>query len=312
MKLDLPHGRLRIGTRGSRLALIQAEEFRRLLIERFDVEPESLDVVAIRTTGDAVRDRPLYEIGGKGLFVRELDDALLAGEIDVAVHSMKDRPGRRVSGIRTCCYLARADVRDTLVSLSHSTLGSMPKGSRIGTSSPRRRSQIMAMRPDLEVVAFRGNVETRLQKLGRGDADATILAMAGLQRLDLVEHATAPFEPNEMLPALGQGAIGIDAREDDRELAKILSSATDRTTAARMAAERALLESLGGSCRSAIAGLAELTGSEIRLRCEVLHPSGNSRIQEEIMGPSDSAEQLGIELADRLLSDPRTDRWLNG
>ena len=312
MSLDLPRGRLRIGTRGSRLALVQAEKFRRLLIERFGAEPESLELVAIRTTGDAIRDRPLYEIGGKGLFVRELDDALLAGKIDVAVHSMKDRPGHRVSGIRTCCYLAREDVRDTLVSLSHSTLGSMPNGSRIGTSSPRRRSQIMAMRPDLEVVAFRGNVETRLRKLGRGDVDATVLAVAGLQRLDLIEHATQPFDPNEMLPALGQGAIGVDAREDDRELTKTLSLATDRPTAARMAAERALLESLGGSCRSAVAGLAELAGSEIRLRCEVLHPSGASRIQEDARGPSENAEQLGIELAKRLLSDPRARRWLKG
>ena len=170
----------------------------------------------------------------------------------------------------------------------------------------------MAMRPDLEVVAFRGNVETRLRKLGRGEVDATVLAVAGLRRLDLIEHATQLFDPNEMLPALGQGAIGVDAREDDRELAKTLSLATDRPTAARIAAERALLESLGGSCRSAIAGLAELAGSEIRLRCEVLHPSGASRIREDSRGPSENAEQLGIELAKRLLSDPRARRWLKG
>ncbi len=312
MELNLPNGRLRIGTRESRLARVQAERFRRLLIGRFDVDPAALEVVTIRTTGDAVQDRPLYEIGGKGLFVRELDDALLAGKIDVAVHSMKDRPGHAVSGIRTCCYLKREDVRDTFVSLSHATLGSMPEGSRIGTSSPRRRSQIMAMRQDLEVVAFRGNVETRLRKLDRGDADATILAMAGLQRLDLVEYATAPFDPGEMLPALCQGAIGIDAREDDCELVETLSSATDQATAVRMMAERAFLESLGGSCRSAIAGLAELTDSEIRLCCEILHPSGWSRIQGEINGPSDGAGQLGVELADRLQSDPRANRWLKG
>ncbi len=311
MNLNLPNGRLRIGTRGSRLARVQAEKFRRLLIGHFDVEPAALEVVTVRTTGDVVQDRPLYEIGGKGLFVRELDDSLLAGKIDVAVHSMKDRPGHAVGGIRTCCYLEREDVRDTLVSLTHASLGSMPKGSRIGTSSPRRRSQIMAMRPDLEVVAFRGNVESRLRKLGRGDADATILAMAGLQRLDLVAYATAPFDPDEMLPALCQGAIGVDARETDRELVEALSSATERATAVRMMAERAFLESIGGSCRSAIAGLAELTDSDIRLRCEILHPSGKSRIQGEIDGPSDDAGRLGVELADRLRRDPRANRWLN-
>lgn len=312
MSLNLPNGQLRIGTRGSRLARVQVEKFRRLLIGRFDVEPAALEVMTIRTTGDVVQDRPLYEIGGKGLFVRELDDALLAGKIDVAVHSMKDRPGHTVGGIRTCCYLKREDVRDTLVSFSHATLESMAKGSRIGTSSPRRRSQILAMRPDLEVVAFRGNVETRLRKLGRGDADAIVLAMAGLHRLDLVEYATAPFDPDEMLPALCQGAIGVDAREADSELVEVLSSATDQATAVRMKAERALLESLGGSCRSAIAGLAELTDSEIRLRCEILHPSGRSRIKGEIDGPSDDAGQLGVELADRLRSDPRANRWLKG
>ncbi len=303
---------MRIGTRGSRLALIQAESLRQLLIANFEVDPDALEIVTVRTTGDAILDRPLYEVGGKGLFVREIDDALLGGAIDVAVHSMKDRPGVGVEGIRTCCYLEREDVRDALVSMSGCAFQSLPQGSRIGSSSPRRRSQIRNMRPDLEVVAFRGNVETRLRKLARGDAEATVLAVAGLKRLGLDQHVTAPFDPDDMLPAIGQGAIGIDARVADEDLVNALAAITHEATAAQMAAERACLERLGGSCRSAIAGLAELHGTDIHLRCEILHPNGDSRICDDLRGPTEFAGEIGAELAERLLGDTRARQWLNG
>ena len=312
MKVDLADRTLRIGTRGSPLARIQAGELRACLIERGGIDPDRIAIVVIRTAGDAVRDRPLHEVGGKGLFVREIDQALLAGTIDMAVHSMKDRPGVGPAGIGTCCFLPREDVRDAFVALDHPSLCDLPYGARVGTSSPRRRSQILRLRPDLELCGFRGNVQTRLDRLHRGEAVATVLAVAGLNRLGLAHHATLAMTPDDMLPAIGQGAVGVDARMDDTPVVMLLTALSDRQTGIQLRAERALLKGLGGSCRTAVAGLAELTPTGLRLRGEVLSPDGSDCVKGEMRGPSTQAGRLGQDLAVQLREAPGAERWLDG
>ncbi len=295
-----PDNPLRIGTRGSPLALAQAHETRARLMAAHDLPETAFEIVVIKTTGDKVQDRPLGEIGGKGLFTKEIEEAMLAGEIDIAVHSMKDMPVDQPDGLAMTCYLPREDVRDAFVSASFDRLADLPEGATVGTSSLRRRAQLKFVRPDLRVVEFRGNVQTRMRKLGEGLADATFLAMAGLRRLGMEQVAKAPIDTIEMLPAVAQGAIGIEQRRDDVVAATLLKAINDSETATRLGAERAFLRGLDGSCQTPIGGLAILSGDELHLTGEIIRPDGSERHQAAISGPAENGVEIGAELAERL------------
>ncbi|MEM9580994.1 MAG: hydroxymethylbilane synthase [Pseudomonadota bacterium] len=265
-ELPSPDAPLKIGTRGSPLALAQAYETRTRLCAAFDLPEAAFEIIVIKTTGDKIIDRPLKEIGGKGLFTREIEQDMLSGAIDIAVHSMKDMPVLQPEGLVLDTYLPREDVRDAFVSARYDRLADLPAGAVVGTSSLRRRAQLLNYRPELTVVEFRGNVQTRLKKLEDAVADCTFLAMAGLRRLGVPEVAKSAIEVDEMLPAVAQGAIGIERRRDDMRAAEMLAAIHDTQTGERLAAERAFLAALDGSCETPIAGLAELNGSSLRLR----------------------------------------------
>jgi hydroxymethylbilane synthase len=284
------------------LALAQAHETRARLSQAFDLEESCFEIIVIKTTGDRVLDRPLKEIGGKGLFTREIEDDLLSGRIDIAVHSMKDMPTEQPTGLILDTYLPREDVRDAFVSLTKDSMDALEAGQKLGSSSLRRKAQLMLARPDLEVVEFRGNVQTRLKKLEDGVADATFLAAAGLNRLGLSHIAKSFLDPDVMLPAVAQGAIGIERRSEDTRVAEILSAIHDTPTGQRLAAERAFLRGLDGSCETPIAGLAELNGSTLRLRGEVLRPDGSEAINDDQSCPIEDAEKLGSEMANKILN----------
>ena len=295
--LPSPDRPLRIGTRSSPLALWQAHEVRRVLMAAWDLPEDAFATVPIRVTGDMVQDRALKEIGGKGLFTREIEEALLAGRIDVAVHSMKDMPTIQPAGLVIDCHLPREDPRDAFVSPRHEGIRALPRGAVVGTSSLRRRAQLLVRRPDLALVEFRGNVQTRLRKLDEGVASATFLAMAGLNRLGMAHVARRAIEPEEMLPAIAQGAIGVERREADGRVADLLAPVACRATGLRIAAERAFLAELDGSCETPIAGLAELDGATLRLRGEILRPDGSAAIADEVRGPAEAGEAMGRDLA---------------
>ncbi len=292
-----PASPLRIGTRGSPLALAQAYETRARLAAAFDLPHEAFEIVVIKTTGDKVLDRPLKEIGGKGLFTREIEEDLLSGAIDIAVHSMKDMPVLQPEGLLLDCYLPREDVRDAFVSLEFDSLDALPAGTKVGSSSLRRRAQLTARRPDLEVVEFRGNVQTRMKKLEDGVAGATFLAQAGLNRLGMADVARSAISPEDMLPAVAQGAIGIERRANDPRTAEMLAAIHDRDTGIRLAAERAFLAGLDGSCETPIAGLAEIDGPMLRLRGEILRPDGSEVLSEDRSAPIAEAARLGADMA---------------
>ncbi len=292
-----PASPLRIGTRGSPLALAQAHETRARLAAAFDLPHEAFEIVVIKTTGDKVLDRPLKEIGGKGLFTREIEEDLLSGAIDIAVHSMKDMPVLQPEGLLLDCYLPREDVRDAFVSLKFDSLDALPAGTKVGSSSLRRRAQLTARRPDLEVVEFRGNVQTRMKKLEGGVAGATFLAQAGLNRLGMADVARSAISPEDMLPAVAQGAIGIERRANDPRTAEMLAAIHDRDTGIRLAAERAFLAGLDGSCETPIAGLAEIDGPMLRLRGEILRPDGSEVLSEDRSAPIAEAAKLGADMA---------------
>ena len=302
MTVDLPTPAepLKIGTRGSPLALAQAHETRDRLAAAFDLPQAAFEIVVIKTTGDKVQDRPLKEIGGKGLFTKEIEEDLLSGAIDIAVHSMKDMPVAQPGGLLLDTYLPREDVRDAFVSLGFDSLAALPAGARVGTSSLRRAAQLRARRPDLEVVEFRGNVQTRMKKLGDGVADATFLAMAGLRRLGMEEVVKSAIAVEDVLPAVAQGAIGIERRAADSRAAALLEAIHDGPTGQRLAAERAFLAGLDGSCQTPIAGLAELDGGMLRLRGEILRPDGSETLQDEANAPIEDGAALGAEMAARL------------
>ncbi|MGV6887703.1 hydroxymethylbilane synthase [Rhodophyticola sp. SM2404] len=302
MTTDLPSPAkpLNIGTRGSPLALAQAHETRARLAEALDLPLEAFSIVVIKTTGDKVLDRPLKEIGGKGLFTKEIEEDMLSGAIDIAVHSMKDMPVEQPEGLILDCYLPREDVRDAFVSLSHNSLADLPAGAKLGSSSLRRRAQLMLRRPDLEVVEFRGNVQTRMKKLGDGVADATFLAMAGLRRLGMEEVARSAIAVEDVLPAVAQGAIGIERRMDDSRAAMMLEAIHHTETGQRLAAERAFLRGLDGSCETPIAGLAELDGGTLRLRGEILRPDGSEVLRDDQSCAIEDGEKLGAEMAMKL------------
>ncbi|MEV8468910.1 hydroxymethylbilane synthase [Fluviibacterium sp. DFM31] len=304
--LPTPTSPLRIGTRGSPLALAQAHETRDRLAAAFELPPEAFEIVVIKTTGDdralIDADKPLKELGGKGLFTREIEQDMLSGKIDIAVHSMKDMPVLQPEGLVLDCYLPREDVRDAFVSPAHATLADLPEGAVVGSSSLRRRAQLAHRRPDLTLVEFRGNVQTRMKKLEEGVAQATFLAMAGLNRLQMTQVVRAAIAPEDMLPAVAQGAIGIERRADDSHAAALLEAIHDTPTGQRLAAERAFLAALDGSCETPIAGLAELSGGTLHLRGEILRTDGSESLTDAADAPVEDAAALGRDMAQRLLA----------
>ena len=295
---------LRIGTRGSPLALAQAHETRRRLSEAHRCGEDRFPLVIIKTSGDLIQDRALSEAGGKGLFTKEIDAAMLAGEIDVAVHSSKDLPTALPDGIVVAGFLPREDVRDALISAKSATIAGLPEGGSLGTASLRRQAQVKRLRPDLQVGLLRGNVETRLGKAERGEIDATLLAYAGLKRLGLAHRATALLEIDDFLPAVGQGAIGLTARPGDAAALDALAPLLDAATGEALACERAFLAVLDGSCRTPIAGHARKLDGRLTFRGAVFRVDGSEVFEVEAGGaPADAAalgEAAGRELLARL------------
>ncbi len=285
---------LQIGTRGSPLALAQARELRARLIAA-GVAGESIDIRVIRTTGDAIQDRPLAEAGGKGLFTKEIEDALLRGDIDLAVHSAKDMPTQLPDGLVLTAALPREDVRDVLICRSAKTLNELPAGAVVGTASLRRQAQVKRLRPDLSVINFRGNVETRLRKIADGQADATLLALAGLKRLGLADAATCILSTDDFLPAVGQGVIVIETRADDAATRTALAAINDEAAATALAAERAFLAVLDGSCRTPIAGHATIEGGRLSFRGLIARPDGSEILETTRSGALADAEALGAD-----------------
>jgi len=294
--------KLRIGTRGSPLALWQAHEVRRLLMAAHGLAEEAITIRVIKTSGDSIQDRPLSEVGGKGLFTKEIEEALLDQSIDLAVHSMKDVATVLPDGLIIPCLLPREDPRDALISPSARTLAELPLGAVVGTSSLRRQSQIRHARPDLKVVSLRGNVETRLRKIADGEADATLLALAGLKRLGLESRATAILSTDEMLPAVAQGAIGIEVREADVTTRAMLEPLHHADTGICVAAERSFLARLDGSCRTPIAALAELNGDRLGFRGEIYAIDGSVSHGARRSGPPADAVRLGLQAAEEVLA----------
>jgi hydroxymethylbilane synthase len=307
LKLPDPKSPLRIGTRGSPLALAQAYETRERLSIAFGLSLDSFEIVVIKTTGDKVLNRPLKEIGGKGLFTKEIEEALLQESIDIAVHSMKDMPVQQPDSLILDTFLPREDVRDAFVSRIHKSLADIPQGATVGTSSLRRKAQLMSKRPDLKIVEFRGNVQTRLKKLDDGVAECTFLAVAGLNRLKMEDIITAPISTDEMLPAVAQGAIGIERREKDIKVATMLEAIHNSTTGLLLSAERAFLEALDGSCETPIAGLAEFKNENLRFRGEILKTDGSEVYSDEQVVSKEDATLVGIEMAHKLLSQAGND-----
>ncbi|MFW0776857.1 MAG: hydroxymethylbilane synthase [Rickettsiales bacterium] len=292
--------RVRIATRKSPLALAQAEEVQLRLKQAW---PElEVELLPMTSSGDRMLDRSLAEIGGKSLFTKELDEALLEGNAEIAVHSMKDVQTVLPDGLTLGCMLPREDARDMLVGDDISSIADLPEGIRIGTSSLRRAAQMKILRPDVEIVPFRGNVQTRIDKLRRGVADATLLAVAGLNRLGALDAPGFLLETHECLPAVAQAAIGVECREDDNEILGLLEPLNDAVTTVAVTCERAFLKALGGSCRSPIAGYAELNGAEIRFKGLIANPDGSEHYDIKLRGDAYEAEALGIRAAEEILA----------
>lgn len=301
---------LRLGTRGSRLALVQAEMVRTALKRKAGRDCE---LVVLKTSGDKILDRPLADAGGKGLFTKELEDALLRGEIDLAVHSMKDVPTALPAGLAIAALLPREDPRDVFISKKARVLKELPEGARVGTSSVRRQALVARARPDVELSLLRGNVDTRLTRLEAGDYDAIILALAGLRRLGLENKVTTVLEPRNWLPALAQGAVGIEIREEDSGTREALASLNDRATEIALACERAFQGALDGSCRTPIGGLATLSDSKLSFHGEVLAPDGKNFADTQfdlVLGadPVGEAARAGRDAGLKL--KPRVAAWL--
>ncbi|MGE0768872.1 MAG: hydroxymethylbilane synthase [Hyphomicrobiaceae bacterium] len=291
---------VRIGTRGSPLALVQAREARDRLMVAHQLPEAAFELTVIKTTGDRIQDRSLAEAGGKGLFTKEIEEALLRGDIDLAVHSMKDMPTELPDGLAVAAILPREDVRDAFISLRWPSLSALPPGARVGTSSLRRGAQVRRLRADLEVIAFRGNVQTRLAKLQQGIADATFLACAGLRRLGQTDRITQSIGVDDMLPAVAQGAIGIEIRADDASTLRLVAAVDDPPSAIAIETERAFLARLEGSCRTPIAALARLGGDEIDFVGEILPPDGSTSLKTRRVGPIADRFALAIDAADEL------------
>ncbi len=286
---------LRIGSRGSPLALVQAREVRSRLAAACGLDVEAIEIKVIRTTGDAVQDRPLDALGGKGLFTKEIEEALLNRSIDLAVHSSKDMTTVLPGGLALSAFLPREDARDALISRQAKTLRDLPAGAVVGTASLRRQAMVKRLRPDLAIVPLRGNIETRLRKIEAGDADATLLAVAGLKRLGLLHAATAVLDIDEFLPAVGQGAIGIESRADDVATRELIAKIDDPDTATAVTAERAFLAVLDGSCRTPIGGHARIENDVIRFRGLIVKPDGSAAFDVVREGPPARASEIGAD-----------------
>src|SRR4051794_38254767 len=290
--------RLRLGTRGSKLALIQTGLVRDALAAAVPAlaAPDAIEVVVIKTTGDMIQDRPLSEAGGKGLFVKEIEDALLGGRIDAAVHSMKDMPTAQPDGLVISAFLPREDARDVLIAGNVRRIADLKKGAVVGTAALRRKAQLLYHRPDLEIVTLRGNVDTRLAKRERGEVEATLLALAGLKRLGLT--LGTPVPEDEILPAVGQGAVCIECRVDDARVLGLLANINHAPTATCVTAEHAMLAVLDGSCRTPIAGHALLMpDGSLRLRALIAKPDGSALIATERRGAPTEGEAMGRDAA---------------
>ncbi len=286
---------LRIGSRGSPLALAQAREVKSRLAAAAGLDAERIEIEVIRTTGDAIQDRPLAEAGGKGLFTKEIEEALLSRTIDLAVHSSKDIPTVLPPGLMLAGFLPREDARDAFISRKAKILRDLPAGAVVGTASLRRQAFVKRLRPDLAVVTLRGNVETRLRKLDAAEVDATLLAVAGLKRLGLLAAATSILDPDEFLPAVGQGAIGIETRTDDAATRALVAAIDDADTAIALAAERAFLAVLDGSCRTPIGGHATVSGGTVRFRGMIAKPDGSAAFEVLRQGRREEAAVLGAD-----------------
>lgn len=295
-----PAPRLAIGTRGSPLALWQAHAVRDALASALGRSVDSITIEVIRTSGDAIQDRALSEAGGKGLFTKEIEEALLAGRIDLAVHSAKDMATALPDGLFLSGFLPRADVRDALILREGTGLDDLPAGARIGTASLRREAQLRRLRPDLEVSLLRGNVQTRLAKVRSGAFHGTLLALAGLTRLGLAHEASAILDTDHFLPAVGQGAVAIESRLGDDVTNGAIAAIACTATGIALAAERAFLGALDGSCRTPIAGLARVAGDQVRLRGLILSPDGRDAADVDLSAPIADAARLGAEAGARL------------
>ncbi len=295
--------KVRIGTRGSPLALAQAREVRDRIARAHGLPLDAVEITVIKTSGDRITDRPLADIGGKGLFTKEIEEALSANEIDVAVHSMKDMQTVLPSGLIIGAVLTREDPRDAFISLKYRSLDELPRGAVVGTSSLRRQAQLLHARPDLSVVGFRGNVQTRLKKLQDGVADATLLAVAGLNRLGLADRITAPIAIEMMLPAVAQGAIALEIRAGDQASATVIAPLNDAATAVAVTAERAFLTKLEGSCRTPIAGHARLVNGALLFNGQMLSTDGRHSFAVERSGPPADAVAIGLAAADDVLAN---------
>ena len=293
---------VRIGTRGSPLALAQARDVAARLSAAHAVPVETIEIVVIKTSGDRIQDRPLSEVGGKGLFTKEIEEALIARHIDLAVHSMKDVATRLPDGLAIAVMLEREDPRDAFLSPHARTIGELALGAVVGTSSLRRAAQVRWKRPDLRIVSFRGNVETRLAKLAAGVADATLLAAAGLNRLGMRARATSLLEVDEFLPAVAQGAVGIEIRDGEQRMEELLRPLSHAATEIAVEAERAFLARLDGSCRTPIAGFAQIDGDELHLRGLILAPDGSRAHGVERRGAVADASAIGFDAAEEVLA----------
>ena len=289
-----------IGTRGSPLALAQTHEVRRRLARAHGIDEARIAIKVIRTSGDVIQDRALLEAGGKGLFTKEIEEALLAGLVDFAVHSSKDVPTFLPDNTFLSAFLPREDVRDVFISHKAASLRQLPAGSVVGTASLRRQAMVLRLRPDLEVKVFRGNVETRLRKLAEGEADATLLALAGLRRLGMADKATQILSVDEFLPAVGQGAVAIESRRDDDRIAAFVARISDGDTETALSAERSFLALLDGSCRTPIGGHCVVDGDRIRFRGLIISPDGRTCFETSREGARGEAAALGADAAREL------------
>jgi hydroxymethylbilane synthase len=290
----------RIGTRGSQLALYQANWVREKLVQ---AHPHlKVTLIKIKTTGDKIQDAPLAKIGGKGLFVKEIEEALIQRRIDLAVHSIKDVPTEFPRGLHLSAITKREDPRDVFISKDRTLLKDLPRGAKIGTSSLRRQSQLLHFRGDLEMIPLRGNLDTRLRKLETTNLDGIILAYAGVKRLGLVERVTEVLSPEISLPAIGQGALGIETRMDDKEVEENIRFLDDPPSATAIAAERAFLKRLGGGCQVPVAAFGQIVGSNLRIDGMVGAVDGKRLIKHHLEGPVEKAAFLGTQLADILLT----------